>query len=173
MLLMLIGVLVLSSCAACNRVRVPGQKQPPQIELQKAPEPKAAPNVDVKTHDVAIDVGLEGREYSFEGVRFTHVSIMADDSMEWPVKVWVSLNDEFSGFIYADGWEDESPKKELIKPGEKSKWVPLRGSWLTGANILKLRFITPGPGGVDIPARYFKGTMYLRDDPDAPDKDGK
>ena len=164
---LLAGILVLSFFTACDRVRVPGQKQPPPVEPNAAPGPTTPPKAEVKVHEVPISAELEGKEYSFENVRFTHIAIKADDSMEWPVKIWVALNDEFQGFVYADGWEDEAPKKQLIGPGDLSKWVPLKGSWLTGENLLRLKFITPSICGMDIPARYFKGTLYLKDDREA------
>jgi hypothetical protein len=167
-LFLLVGILILSSNIACLRARVPGQKQLPTVEPDAVSGPPAPVKAEVKIHEVPISAELEGKEYSFEPeARFTHIAIKADDSMEWPVKIWVSLNDEFLGFIYADGWEGEAPKKQLIGPGDLSRWVRLKGSWLTGVNLLKLKFITPSVGGMDIPSRYFKGTLYLKNDPEA------
>jgi hypothetical protein len=160
-------ILLLTVAISCLRAKPPGQQQQPPDEPNEAMGPPPEVTPEVVEHSIPIDAGVAGKEYSFQDVRFTHLAIEADESMEWPVAVAVNLNEEYLGIFYADGWGDESEQKLHINPGDISKWVLIRGSWLKGENLLKLKFITPSIGGMEIPARYFKGTLYLKNDIEA------
>ena len=160
----LIGLMLLSVSTACTRARVPATGEQPNGPADTPGDNKQA-DTGPKVFSYPIDATLSGKEFGLENVRFTHIAFKADDSMEWMVAVWVTLNEEFQGKIYANGWEDKVDEKLRIGPGDTSVWVPLRGTWLTGENILKLKFLTPSVGDVELPARYFKGVMYLKNDP--------
>lgn len=169
-LLAIFAALLLGVSTACLRAKVPDKGEPPSIDPNAAPDAEGPSKDEPIVYTHPIDATLSGKEYGFDNVKFTHIAIKADESLEWMVAVWVALNGDFQGKIYANGWEDQIDEKIRIGPGDTSVWVPLRGTWLTGENVLQLKFITPSVGNMEVPARYFKGLMYLKNDPKLLDK---
>ena len=169
-LYLFIGILILSFVTACLRAKAPNQEKLP-VESEGIVGPPTPPKAEPVVHSVEINAGLSGKEFSFENVKFTHMAIEADEDLEWMVRVWVAVNGDYVGSFYADGWEDKAEEKLRIGPGDISVWVPIRGTWLTGPNIIQLKFNTEGMGDLDLPARYFKGKLYLKNDPEALEKD--
>jgi hypothetical protein len=159
--------LVICIALGCRGARVPGEDEP---EKNASAGPPSPPERKVKEYPpIPFEAELSGREFSIENWDVTHMAIGADDDYEFAVRVGVNVNEDYVGVLYADGWENQSEEKLRIQPGTVSVWVPLRGVWnaYPKGNLLKLNFTYEGIGGIETPARYFKGKLYLKYDPDA------
>ncbi len=162
-----LGLLLCSASFACLTAKVPEKEGQNVGGQEAAPTAEQPPKVEEKVYSVPIDATLSGKEYAFDNVKFTHIAFKADENMEWLTDAWISLNGDFLGKLYANGWEDQVKEKIMLGPGDTSVWAPIRGTWLTGENVIKVKFLTPGVGDMELPARYFKGIMYLKNDPAA------
>jgi len=151
---------IISSCADA---RPPGtQKSAGDIEMGP---PEKVQIGALEYAPMRIEADFNGWETSFERMRITHMAIGADDDYENLVKATVTVNDELAGFLYADGWEGSADEELRIGPGDRSVWVPMRGTWnhFPETNIMKLTFAKEGL--TDFDPVFFRGYLYLKNDP--------
>ena len=160
-------LLSLALLTGCSQARPPGttdETREPQDEVVTVEPANEGPVV----FETEINAGIGGKEFSFEGIQFTHIAIGSDEINQWLVKVGVTVNDEHVGFLFAEGWEDVVEEPLRIGPGDTSVWAPIRGEWRSDIpNLMHLRFAHSDMKGLEIPARSFKGVLYLKNDPAA------
>ncbi len=161
-------IVLCAAIAGCRDARAPAPQKTEPVAQVEGPLTEEESGVVIYP-PMPLDAGLSGREFSFEDLKFTHFAVSADDQYEYLVKVNVTVNDEFAGSFYADGWEDEAPQKMRIGPGDTTVWLTKRGVWnhYPEENVMKLAFTMEGIGGMETPARYFKGMLHLKYDPAA------